>query len=146
MLYRRSSYPTAWDEMERLQREMNQFFNVSLSNRPTGSPDFPAINVWSNDEGAVLTAEIPGINPDEIDISVIGQTITIVGKRQPEAVGENAHYHRQERLQGEFARSLELPFAIDAEGVKATFDRGILKITLPRTEAEKPKKILVKTS
>ena len=132
--------------MERLQREMNQFFNLSLSNRPAWSPDFPAINIWSNEEGAVLTAEIPGVNPDEIDISVVGQTLTIVGNRKTENMGSEIHYHRQERLHGEFARSLELPFSIDAGKVKATFEKGILNIVLPRTEAEKPKKITVKTS
>ncbi len=146
MLYRRPSYSSIWSEMERLQREMNRFLDGNASDGLSWSPNFPAINIWSNDEGAVLTAEVPGIEPEDIDVSIVGQTVSIAGSREADQVGDNTHYHRQERQQGKFARSFELPFNIDANAVKATFEKGILSVTLPRTEAEKPKKILVKTA
>jgi HSP20 family protein len=146
MLYRRPANRSIWSEMERLQREMNRLFSGSGSDWLSWAPDFPAVNIWNDNEGATLTAEIPGIDPEDIEINVVGQTITINGTREQEQIGEGDRYYRQERQQGKFARSFELPFVIDAEKVKATFEKGILYITLPRTEAEKPRKIQVKTS
>ena len=101
------------------------------------------MNVWTNEEGAVVTAELPGVAPEDIDISVINETLTVTGARQPEEV-EGATYHRRERSQGKFTRSFELPFRIESDQVEASFENGVLHIALPRAEADKPKKITVK--
>ena len=147
MLNRRFNQPSSmWDEMERVQREMNRLFNSSFINRPSFPAEFPAINIWAQNDGVVLTAEVPGINPDEMDISVVGQTISISGNREMNEAGDQTRFHRQERQNGKFARSVELPFTVDANNVQASFEKGILTITLPRVEAEKPKKITVKAS
>jgi HSP20 family protein len=146
MLNRRFYTPSMWDEMERVQREMNRLFNNTFTNRPSLPAEFPAINIWAGNDGVILTAEIPGTNPDEIDINVVGQTVSITGSREIDKVDEEARYHRQERQSGKFTRSVELPFTVDAGKVQARFDRGILLVNLPRVEAEKPKKITVKTS
>jgi HSP20 family protein len=136
-----------WLEIDRMQREMNQL----LRSFPTFSgsrvaPSFPAINVWMSDEGAVVTAELPGVNPEDLDISVVGETLTLTGSRQPDELKEGEKYHRRERRFGKFTRTFQLPFTVEANNVEAKFDKGVLHIALPRAEAEKPRKISVKAA
>jgi HSP20 family protein len=145
MLYRRSTVPTVWDEMERLQRQMNRLFDDFNPGDGHSFPDFPAVNLWSSSEGAMLTAELPGVKHEDIDISVVGDALTLTGKREPEKVGKDVRFHRQERSFGQFVRSIELPFTVDANKVEAVFEKGVLYVHLPRTEAEMPKKISVKS-
>jgi HSP20 family protein len=104
------------------------------------------MNVWTNEESAVITAELPGVNSEEIDISVVGDTLTLSGNRQLEELGEGDKYHRRERSYGKFTRTFELPFLVEADKVEAVFEKGVLHISLPRAEADKPKKIAVKTA
>jgi len=128
-------------EIQRLQRDMNRLF--------TGMPraigqEYPAINVWGGENDYIITAELPGIDPAQIDISVVGDTITFSGSQDFEPLNEGETYHRQERAGGRFSRTLELPFQIDATKVSAQYEKGILKIILPRMAAEKPRKINIK--
>ena len=90
-----------------------------------------------------MSADLPGIGPDEIEISVVGDTLTLSGTRSGEALPEGAKYYRRERGHGEFSRSLNMPFEIDVEAIKATVQNGVLKLELPRLPEEKPKKIAV---
>lgn len=127
-------------EMQRLQREMNRVFSgldqaVSREN--------PPVNAWVGESDVIVTAELPGVDPGKVDISVVGDTLTISGSREPEALKEGENYHRQERGYGRFTRSLQLPFHVETGKVGARYDRGILEITLPRAEADKPRKIAV---
>lgn len=135
-----------WRDIEQLQQEMNRLFNSAYSRRRQVAPDFPAINVWTNDDGAVVTAELPGVNPEDIDISVVGETLTLSGARQPEELKDGEKYHRRERRFGSFNRSFQLPFTVEADQVEAVFEKGILHVSLPRSEAEKPRKIAVKSA
>lgn len=136
-----------WREIEQLQREMNQLFStIGSTSRRTVAPGYPAINVWANEDGVVVTAELPGVNPDDIDISVVGSTLTLTGERQPEALQDGEMYHRRERRHGKFTRTFELPFTVEADGVSAVFEKGVLHVSLPRSEAEKPRKISVKSA
>jgi HSP20 family protein len=134
--------------MERLRREMNRFFASAAPSRmgPASAPAYPAANLWSNPDGAVITAEMPGANPDDIDIAVVGDTLTLSGKRQPDQPGEGATYHRRERRHGDFSRAYELPFEIDSDRVEATYERGVLHISLPRAQEEKPKRVTIKSA
>ncbi len=134
-----------WQEMERLRREMNRL----LANAPArpewrAATGYPTMNVWTNVDGAIVTAELPGVNPEDIDISVLGDTLTVTGSRQPEELQEGETYHRQERAYGKFSRSFQLPFQVAPDKVEATLERGILRIALPRAEEDKPRKIAVK--
>jgi HSP20 family protein len=129
--------------MERLRREMNRLF-AGLPARGTATPNYPAMNVWANEDGAIVTAELPGIDPEEIDISVTGDTLTLTGRREPEALAEDEIYHRRERIHGRFTRTFQLPFEVEAKDVDAVYQKGVLHITLPRSEADKPQKITVK--
>lgn len=143
----RYGFRSPWQEMDRLQREMNRLFSdsFSLAGGRT-APNYPAINVWANEESAVITAELPGVNSEEIDISVVGDTLTLSGNRHLEELGEGDKYHRRERSYGQFTRTFELPFLVEADEVEAVFEKGVLHISLPRAEADKPKKIAVKTA
>lgn len=136
--------PLNWQEMERLRQDMNRLFE---SSRPRSrAARFPAINVWSNDlEGVIVSAELPGVSPEALDISVTADTLTINGSRLPEDLPEGAQYHRRERYCDEFSRTVQLPYTVDTNQVEASAENGILTITLPRAEAEKPRQIEVKT-
>jgi HSP20 family protein len=131
--------------MDRLQREMNRLFDNYGGQRSRVAPGYPAVNAWTNPDGAVVTAELPGVDPESIDINIVGETLTLSGQREPEQLPEGARYHRQERGHGRFVRTVQLPFQVEAERVGAKFEKGVLEITLPRAEADKPKKIKVTT-
>ena len=121
-------------------RLTNRFVDGALSRQ-----DFPAVNVWTKaDVGQVVTAEIPGMNVDDLDIKVVGETLSISGSRPAPETDENIRYHRQERGYGSFTRTIQLPFPIDVDNVEANYEKGVLKIWLPRSESDKPSKIAVK--
>ena len=145
-MYRRYRTPTIWREMDRLQQDMNRLFGDMNVNRTRKASSFPAINVWAAEESARVTAEIPGVSKDDLDINVTGDTLTLSGVRSQNDLPEGARYHRQERRFGEFSRSIQLPYTVDVNKVKAVFKNGVLSVDLPRVEAEKPKKITVKAS
>jgi HSP20 family protein len=132
--------------MDRLQNDMNRMFGDLGLNRMRRASSFPAINVWAAEHSAKITAEIPGVDKDDLDINVTGDTLTLSGIRKQDDLPESARYHRQERRYGEFNRSIQLPYTVDVNKVKAAFKNGVLTVELPRVEAEKPKKIAVKAS
>ena len=135
--------PGVWHGVDRLQREMDRLFaGLSLPYERS----FPAVNIWEGDNDAVVTAELPGVDPDRIELSAQGDTLTLAGSREPEPLREGETYHRQERRHGRFTRIVKLPFRVDEGAVEATFDRGVLTIRLPRHEEEKPKQIQIKTT
>jgi HSP20 family protein len=131
-----------WFEMERLQREMDRLF--SGTSLPYAQ-NFPALNLWTSENDVIVTAELPGIDSDSLDISVLDETLTLSGTRSIDQLKEDESYHRQERGHGRFSRTLVLPFKVNADKVAALYERGVLKITLPRAEEDKPKKIKVKS-
>jgi HSP20 family protein len=127
-----------WRELERMQRALSRWTSPS-------AVEFPAVNIWVSGDTAILTTELPGVDAKDIDISVVGKSLTLRGSREPEALKENESYHRRERWHGQFTKTVEAPFDIEAGKVEAKFRKGILSITLPRAEADKPKKITVKS-
>ena len=143
-MFSQYSVPSIWDEMDRLQREMNRLFDGAHPSRL--SPEYPALNVWIGEDSQVITAELPGIQIEDLDINVLGRSLTISGERKPESALEGAETHRQERPFGKFSRSIELPYPVEAGKVQATLEQGVLTINLPRAEADKPRKIAVKSS
>ena len=140
-------YRTPWQEIDRLHREVDRLFSDPFAtDGGRTAPTYPAMNVWTNEDGAVVTAELPGVNPNEIDVSVVGDTLTLSGSRQPEELAEGNTYHRRERGYGKFSRTFQLPFKVETDKVEALFEKGILHLSLPRAEADKPRKITVKSS
>ncbi|MGC9348500.1 MAG: Hsp20/alpha crystallin family protein [Anaerolineae bacterium] len=132
-------------EMARLQREMNRLFS-DMTRGVALAPSYPAMNVWTSDEGAVVSVELPGYDAEDIDISVEDNVLTLSGSREPEELPEGADYHRRERVYGRFSRAFQLPFSVESDAVEASLKKGILHISLPRPEAERPKKITVQAS
>lgn len=129
-----------WREFERMSRLF-----PDLSTPFSRVAEFPPVNVWSDGNEAVVTAELPGINPADADISVVGKTLTIKGVRKHDDPGGDGSFHRQERWTGSFSRTIDLPFQIDQGNVEARFSKGVLEIKLPRAEADKPKRITIAT-
>lgn len=130
-----------WREFRRLQRDMNRWLGGYTGGNVR---EYPAVNLWSGNDDVVLTAEVPGVEANDLDISVQDNSLTLRGSRQADTLKEGETYHRQERGMGSFVRSVQLPFEIDADKVQAKLEKGILRLTLPRAEAEKPKQIKVK--
>ena len=131
-------------DMERLRRDMNRLFGDWPARAGWSTPQgFPAMNAWTNEDSAVITAELPGVSIEDIEIAVERNTLTLRGRREPEEIAEGASYHRRERRFGGFNRAFRLPFLVDSEGVKAELKNGLLTIVLPRAEADKPKKIAI---
>lgn len=145
-MYRRYGFPTIWRDMERMQRQMDHLFYSFSPLRHGVGHSYPSVNLWTNQDGAVVTAEVPGVSPKDMEIKVVGETLTVSGERQPAEVSEKARYHRQERGFAKFTRSIPLPFPVETGKVEASFQDGVLQITLPRLEASKPRKIAVKTA
>jgi len=145
MLMRPSTgWTSQWREMERLRRDMNRLFSDWPRSRQwTTAASYPAMNVWTDEDSTVITAELPGVNLDDLDISVEDDVLTLRGQRQP-AEMEGATYHRRERRHGTFVRTFRLPFRVDADRVDATFKNGVLNVSLPRAEEDKPRKISVR--
>lgn len=142
MLYRRYAIPSLWEEMDHIERQMNRALR-GVGRRWMGTPVYPALNVWLNDEGAYLTAEIPGVESKSLDIKVTGETLTLSGERPEETLPESANCTRQERSYGQFSRTIELPFPVQAEKVEARLEKGVLHMRLPRAEADKPRQIFI---
>jgi len=145
-MYRRYRIPSLRRDMDRLQNEMNRLFDAYYPARLRTAPGYPAMNVWASDDGLSITAEVPGVSTEDINISVVGETLTLTGVRKPDKLDEGSRYHRQERGYGEFTRSIQLPFPVDVGNVEATFKNGVLSVSLPRAEEDKPKKIAVKSA
>lgn len=134
--------PDIWQEFDRMQREAGRLFPGIGTNY---YENFPAINLWMNENNIVVTSEIPGIDPADIDISVEGDILQISGSRKLDELDEGAKFLRQERSQGGFRRKVRLPFRVESDKVEAQYEKGVLKINLPRLEDDKPKKISIKS-
>lgn len=135
-----------WDplrEMERMERDWSSIF---AGFGRSGLAKFPPVNVVTSDNDAIVTSELPGANPEDIDISVTGDTLTIKGKRPQQEITEGQAWQRRERSGGSFYRTVQLPFNVDSSKVEADYTKGILKITLPRAESDKPKKVSIKAA
>lgn len=111
---------------------------------PFGEEAWPTVDVIETPENLQVKAEMPGIDPKEIEIAVHGETLTIRGEKKEEKEEKGKTWHRRERTAGTFQRSIVLPFAIDADHVEAFEEAGVLNITLPKREDVMPKKIEVK--
>ena len=105
----------------------------------------PAMDIYQTDKDVVVKASLPGINPGEVDISITGDILTIKGEHKEEQEVKEADYFRKELSYGTFHRSMTLPVAVKAEKADASFENGVLTITLPKVEEAKPKQIKVKS-
>lgn len=135
-----------WADLNRLSREMDQLFGRRGNGMasPVEVRSFPALNVWENDDHLFIEAELPGFGLEDLEIYVTGNQLTLKGQRRPPQQ-EQGTWHLRERGYGKFHRVLELPTEIDGQNVSAEFRLGVLRITLAKSEATKPRRIQVKT-
>jgi HSP20 family protein len=110
-----------------------------------GAGVFPPINITQDADNYYLRAEVPGIRSHELAISALKNRVTIAGKREIPRENERVSYHRRERAEGSFNRTVTLPTDLDTERVEARYADGILTLTLPKAEEAKPRQIVVKT-
>ncbi len=144
-----------WDlfrEMETFRREMDDVLRSSGFGRlldPTFLPGpgvsrFPRINLREDSYNFYVDALIPGIDPKQLEMTVVKGTLTLSGERKENAADEKVTaWHRRERGAGKFLRTIDIPVDIDSEKVKAEYRDGVLRVTLPKAEAAKPKRIEV---
>ena len=104
----------------------------------------PAVDVAEQENAIVVKAELPGLKPDDVEITVQGNTLTITGQKKEETEEKKDNYYHVERRYGSFRRDIPLPGGVDADKVEATCKDGVLTVTVPKTEEAKPKKVQVK--
>jgi len=142
-----------WQDFDRLRREMDSLLNTfSTGMRQWPSPLwrgtrlFPLLNVKEKADAFVVSAEIPGMKKEDLEIKIENDTLTLKGERKPDQLGENVSHHRRERATGSFQRSLTLPGKVDAEKVNATYKNGVLTVTLAKEKAAQPRQISIETA
>ncbi|HSR12211.1 MAG TPA: Hsp20/alpha crystallin family protein [Thermodesulfobacteriota bacterium] len=131
-------------DLDRLRQGMEWLLDSFGTTGPAlPSRVFPSINLTEDPEHFYLRAELPGVRADELDISVVEDQVSIHGERKIPLEKKEFSYHRRERDQGFFRRTISLPMPVDSEKVKAEMERGILKVTLPKHAKAKPRKIQI---
>lgn len=127
------------NEAGRLEDEVSRILSRGSSARTNS----PALNVWASESELKITAELPGIDPRQVDISLSGEELTLRGEFPRSELKEGEHWIRQEHVPYAFSRTVKLPFRVESEKVSAEYANGILSLTLPRAEAEKARKIQI---
>ena len=135
-------------ELRSLQDEVNRVFSSSFSrgsdNEMMRGAWSPTVDIYENKDQIVLEAELPGMKPEDVNISVENNVLTIHGERKFEKKDEKDNFHRVERSYGSFTRSFTLPPTVSSEAADAVFENGILRLTLAKREEAKPRKIEIK--
>ena len=135
-----------------LQDRMNRLFDESYRSTQRGTSDdewalggswAPAVDIYEQGTDIVLKAELPGVDPKDVDIRLENNVLSLRGQRQLENEVKRESYHRVERSYGTFSRSFTLPTVVDQAAIKAEFKDGLLQVTLPKREEAKPKQIQI---
>jgi HSP20 family protein len=139
-----------WDpfrELEQLKRRMEGLFQgaTGVGRYPWRTGVYPLINISEDRDHVYVRAELPGVNPQDLEITVKENNLVLRGERKIPAADKNVNYHRRERESGYFRRLVRLPVPINADRVEAACKDGILTITLAKPEEIKPRQITVKT-
>lgn len=136
---------TPFHDMTLLQNQMNRLFDGTLQSWPgDGSRNWaPPADIHETDSDLVVTTDLPGVDPKNIDVRVENNVLSITGERHFERKVENENFHRVERMYGTFARSFTLSTPVQADRIQATYKDGVLRISLPKAEQAKPKRITI---
>ncbi len=139
-----------WDpvrELDSFQSDMNRLFDSFFGRREGSGGNgyarrwIPAMDLVETDEDLVLRADLPGLDRDDIEIEVKDNTLTVSGERKSEHEEKGEGFYRVERAFGSFSRSLDLPRGIEPSGVRASFDKGVLEVRIPKPEERKPTRV-----
>lgn len=131
-------------DMRRMQSAMNRLFDGTRT--PGQSATYPPVNFWAGDNSILMTSELPGLTQDDIELSVQDTTLSIRASFPEPQTGDDLVWHRRERVEGSFLRTIELPFRVDPDRVDARFANGVLAVEMQRPEADKPKHIKIKST
>lgn len=140
---------TPWSpsrDLDELQRRLEDFWSFwpSLQRFPFESREWaPAIDMFEKDDKYMVKAELPGMKEEDVDVSVVGDRLTMKGEKKAEHEVKEENYYRSERSYGSFFRSIDLPSDADPGKIEASYDDGVLEVTIPKTAAVKPKKVEV---
>ena len=143
-------WPESWSpffDVGKTLDEMDRIFNavgrpMHLRSVPRGT--FPAVNVYEQGDKTVLVAEMPGVKGEDVDLTIVGDTITLQGRRE-EQVDKNEQFYRRERPMGVFSRTVTLPAAVNSDKVRAEYHDGVLRVTMEKAEEAKSRKVEIKS-
>jgi len=143
----RPTFESPFADFDQLRQQLLQLFDRVGENTfgEVGAGVFPPINITQDNENVYVRAEVPGIDPKDLAISAMGRKLSISGKRAIPKESDRASYHRKERAEGEFNRTVTLPIEFEIARVDARYQAGVLTVTLPKAEVAKPRQIQVTT-
>ncbi len=137
-----------WKDMMSLRERMNRLFEDTFTGRGEEQDIMagswaPSVDIYETENEVVVAAEAPGIDEKDLEIKIENNTLTLAGERKFEKETKEDNYHRIERAYGKFSRSFTLPPYIDQEDIKAEYDNGVLKVSMPKKPELKPRKVKV---
>jgi HSP20 family protein len=134
-----------WPTFTSLQKEMNRVLDDFMGREDIfRSGNYPLLDVSETNDTIIVKAELPGIDPKSVDISISGDNLTLKGEKKEDREEKGKHFHRVERSYGSFSRIINLPKSVNVDAVRAEYKNGILEINLPKKEESKARKIEVK--
>lgn len=144
---------TIWknQEIDRMRRDLNRLFDrlwgdFGVPLYPRAFRDTPSINLSETENELIIKADIPGMDPDDVEIRITDDILTIKGEVKQELTTESENYHRIERRYGTFSRTLQLPCKVQIDDVKATYQKGILNIVMPKCRPEMARLVKIKVT
>ena len=142
-----------WDpsrEVDSLQSEVNRLFDTFFGGRPAPNGALrrwvPPMDLVETEDHLVLKADLPGLDSDDVNIEVKDGVLTVSGERKTEHEERADGFYRVERAFGSFSRSMSLPDHVDAGGISASFDKGVLEVRIPKPEERKPHRVEIGAS
>ena len=136
-----------WEPFRDFQRGIDRLFDSFDPFSPIRSiTSFPSINIYDSGDRYIVSAQLPGLGPDDIELTMTGDTLNLRGERKKDDTISEDSYRRQERPTGRWSRSITLPDRVDSDRVSASFSQGILTVTVPKAESDKPRQIAVSST
>lgn len=137
-------FPRIWD----IQNEINKIFNSVMAPFSSEESELrgtwtPSVDISETEDELIVSADLPGLNKEDIKVNVQNNVLTFSGERKQETKSEGSNYHRLERSYGFFSRSFTLPATVKTDEIKAAYKDGVLRLTLPKAEEAKPRQIAV---
>ncbi|MCF6187742.1 MAG: Hsp20/alpha crystallin family protein [Desulfobulbaceae bacterium] len=143
----RPHFRNPWAEFERIRRGLDELSQnlISEGKMHMHATVYPPLNMYENADSLIIKAELPGVQAEDLDISVEGDTLTLLGKRKAHQEEEQTSYHRREIEAGNFSRAIALPTKVDLDKITAKLVDGVLTITLTKADEVKPRQISITT-
>ena len=136
-----------WAGFGEVERQLERLFNLGTAPEDAlGTTWMPPVDIHESDEAYTLVADLPGMKKDDISVNIVEDRVTLKGSRKREERHEEKGYRRYERAEGTFERSFRINGGVDASKVEATFENGVLTVTLPKPEEVKPRQVEIKVS